>query len=76
MVHSYGLASSQLARIKSAGIPLTICVDRVAAGGYMMACIADKILAAPFAALAQLALLLACLTLTRCSKILTSTMNC
>jgi len=50
MVHSYGLASSQLARIRSANIPLTICVDRVAAsGGYMMACIADKILAAPFA---------------------------
>ena len=40
MVHSYGLASSQLARIRNAKIPLTICVDRVAAsGGYMMACI-------------------------------------
>jgi len=50
MVHAYGLAASQLARIKSAGIPLTICVDKVAAsGGYMMACLADKILAAPFA---------------------------
>lgn len=55
MVHSYGLASSQLARIKSAGIPLTICVDRVAAsGGYMMACIADKILAAPFAVIGSI----------------------
>lgn len=50
MVHSYGLASSQLQRIKDKGIPLTICIDMVAAsGGYMMACIADKIVAAPFA---------------------------
>ncbi len=50
MVHSYGLASSQLDRIKKKQIPLTVCVDKVAAsGGYMMACVADKILAAPFA---------------------------
>lgn len=50
MVHSYGLASSQLSRIVSKDIPLTICVDKVAAsGGYMMACVADKIIAAPFA---------------------------
>jgi len=50
MVHSYGLASSQLARITAKEIPLTISVDKVAAsGGYMMACVADKILAAPFA---------------------------
>lgn len=50
MVHAYGLASSQLDRIKSAGLPLTIVVDKVAAsGGYMMACIADKIVSAPFA---------------------------
>ncbi len=50
MVHSYGLASSQLARITAKNIPLTICVDKVAAsGGYMMACVANKILAAPFA---------------------------
>ncbi len=50
MVHSYGLASSQLDRIRKAQIPLTVCVDKVAAsGGYMMACVADKILAAPFA---------------------------
>lgn len=50
MVHSYGLASSQLARITAKGIPLTVCVDKVAAsGGYMMACVADKLLAAPFA---------------------------
>ncbi|GIU01900.1 protease SohB [Shewanella algidipiscicola] len=50
MVHGYGLASSQLDRLRSANIPLTICVDKVAAsGGYMMACVADKIYAAPFA---------------------------
>ena len=42
MVHAYGLAASQLERIKAAGIPLTICVDKVAAsGGYMMACIGN-----------------------------------
>ena len=50
MVHGYGLASSQLARITAKNIPLTICVDKVAAsGGYMMACVANKIMAAPFA---------------------------
>lgn len=55
MVHSYGLASSQLARIRQAGVPLTVCVDKVAAsGGYMMACIGDKILAAPFAILGSI----------------------
>lgn len=49
LVHSYGLAASQLDRIKQKGIPLTIAVDKVAAsGGYMMACVADKIIAAPF----------------------------
>ena len=55
MVHTYGLASSQVKRIKDKGIPLTICVDKVAAsGGYMMACVADKILAAPFAILGSI----------------------
>lgn len=50
VVHGYGLAASQLSRIKAKGIQLTICVDKVAAsGGYMMACIADKIISAPFA---------------------------
>ena len=50
MVHTYGLAASQLGRINSAKIPLTICVDQVAAsGGYMMACMANHITAAPFA---------------------------
>jgi len=50
VVHGYGLASSQLERLKQANIKLTIAVDKVAAsGGYMMACIADHIIAAPFA---------------------------
>ncbi len=50
MVHAYGLASSQLIRLRKANIPLTISIDKVAAsGGYMMACVANKILAAPFA---------------------------
>lgn len=55
MVHSYGLAASQLARITQKKIPLTICVDKVAAsGGYMMACVANKIVAAPFAVLGSI----------------------
>ncbi len=46
----HGLGGAQLARIRARGIPLTVAVDRVAAsGGYMMACVADRILAAPFA---------------------------
>jgi len=50
MVHGYGLAASQLDRIRKAGVPLTVCIDKVAAsGGYMMACVANKIIAAPFA---------------------------
>ncbi len=49
-VHEHGLAASQLLRFKDRGIPLTVLVDKVAAsGGYLMACVADKILAAPFA---------------------------
>ncbi len=50
MVHGYGLAASQLARLRQKGIRLTIVVDKVAAsGGYMMACVADRVVAAPFA---------------------------
>jgi len=50
LVHSYGLAASQLQRIKDKKIPLTIAVDNIAAsGGYMMACVADRLVAAPFA---------------------------
>ncbi|MBS9778484.1 MAG: protease SohB [Gammaproteobacteria bacterium] len=55
VVHGYGLASSQLNRIKQAGIELTVSVDKVAAsGGYMMACVADRIVAAPFAVLGSI----------------------
>ena len=55
LIHSYGFAASQLSRIKEAGVPLTVSVDRVAAsGGYMMAVVADRILAAPFAILGSI----------------------
>ena len=55
MVHSYGLAASQMMRIRSAGIPLTAVVDRVAAsGGYLMAAVANKIVAAPFAVIGSI----------------------
>ena len=58
MVHAYGLASSQLLRIKNKNIPLTICVDKVAAsGGYMMACLADRLVAAPFAIIGSIGVL-------------------
>lgn len=54
-VHAYGLAASQLARIREKQIPLTICVDKVAAsGGYMMACLGNKIVAAPFSILGSI----------------------
>ncbi|MDG2070976.1 MAG: protease SohB [Pseudomonadales bacterium] len=55
VVHGYGLAASQLSRIVSKNIPLTVSVDKVAAsGGYMMACIANQIIAAPFAILGSI----------------------
>ncbi len=55
MVHGYGLASSQLDRLRKAEIPLTVSVDKVAAsGGYMMACVANQIIAAPFAILGSI----------------------
>lgn len=50
VVHGYGLGASQLMRIRDKNIPLTVSVDKVAAsGGYMMACVGNRILAAPFA---------------------------
>lgn len=55
LVHSYGLAASQLKRLRSRGLKLTVAVDEVAAsGGYMMACIADRIIAAPFAVIGSI----------------------
>lgn len=59
MVHAYGLAASQLMRLRDKGIPLTVCVDKVAAsGGYLMACLADRLVAAPFAIIGSIGVLL------------------
>ncbi len=58
VVHEHGLAASQLARIRDREIPLIICVDKVAAsGGYLMACVASKVYAAPFAILGSIGVL-------------------
>ena len=58
VVHEHGLAASQLVRIRDRNIPLTVCVDKVAAsGGYLMACVATKIYAAPFAILGSIGVL-------------------
>ena len=58
LVHEHGFAASQLERIRQRNIPLTVAVDKVAAsGGYMMACVADKIIAAPFAILGSIGVL-------------------
>jgi serine protease SohB len=58
LVHGYGLAASQLQRIRNADVPLVVAVDKVAAsGGYMMACVADRIIAAPFAVLGSIGVL-------------------
>jgi serine protease SohB len=55
MVNSYGLAASQLVRIRQGGIPLTVCIDKIAAsGGYMMACIGNKVISSPFAVLGSI----------------------
>ncbi len=58
VVHEHGLAASQLVRIRERDIPLTVCVDKVAAsGGYLMACVASQIYAAPFAILGSIGVL-------------------
>ena len=58
IVHEHGLAASQLARVRDRGIPLVVCVDKVAAsGGYLMACVGSKIYAAPFAILGSIGVL-------------------
>jgi serine protease SohB len=57
-VHEHGLAASQLLRLRARGIPLTAAVDKVAAsGGYLMACAADRIVAAPFAIIGSIGVL-------------------
>jgi serine protease SohB len=58
MVHEHGLAASQLVRIKQRGLRLLVAVDKVAAsGGYLMACVADHIIAAPFAVVGSIGVL-------------------
>jgi len=58
IVHEHGLGASQLQRLREAGIPLSVVVDKVAAsGGYMMACVAQKIIAAPFAVIGSIGVL-------------------
>jgi serine protease SohB len=55
LVNDQGLAASQLLRIRRRGVRLTVCVDTVAAsGGYMMAAVADRIVAAPFAVIGSI----------------------
>jgi len=55
VVHEHGLAASQLVRLREKNIPLTVVVDKVAAsGGYLMACVAERIYAAPFAILGSI----------------------
>jgi serine protease SohB len=59
LVHDHGLAASQLERIRSRGIPLTVTVDKIAAsGGYMMACVGNRVIAAPFAVLGSIGVLM------------------
>lgn len=58
MVSHYGFAASQLQRIRDQGIHLTVVIDKVAAsGGYLMACVANKIIAAPFALVGSIGVL-------------------
>lgn len=57
-VHGYGFGASQLQRIRQQAIPLTVAVDKVAAsGGYLMACVANKVIAAPFAIIGSIGVL-------------------
>ena len=58
LVHNHGLGASQLQRLRDHGFHLTVCVDEVAgSGGYLMACVAHKILAAPFAVIGSIGVL-------------------
>ncbi len=54
-VPHYGLAAAQLVRLRDKKLKVTVCVDRIAAsGGYMMACVADRVVAAPFAVIGSI----------------------
>ena len=58
LVHEHGLAASQLTRLRERGLPLTVAVDKIAAsGGYLMACVANRIIAAPFAVVGSIGVL-------------------
>lgn len=77
LVHSYGLAAAQLVRLKDAGLKLTVCVDKVAAsGGYMMACVADNIVAAPFAIIGSIGVVSQLPNFHKWLKITTLIMRC
>ena len=57
-VHEHGFAASQLTRLKQHGLKLVVAVDKVAAsGGYLMACVADHLIAAPFAIVGSIGVL-------------------
>jgi serine protease SohB len=57
-VHEHGFAASQLTRLKRHGLTLLVAVDKVAAsGGYLMACVADRLIAAPFAIVGSIGVL-------------------
>ena len=57
-VHEHGFAASQLVRLKQHGLKLVVAVDKVAAsGGYLMACVADRLIAAPFAIVGSIGVL-------------------
>jgi serine protease SohB len=57
-VHEHGFAASQLVRLKQHGLKLVVAVDKVAAsGGYLMACVADRLVAAPFAIVGSIGVL-------------------
>ena len=76
MVHGYGLAAAQLVRLRDAGFHLTICVDKVAAsGGYMMACIANEIISAPFAVVGSIGVVAQVPNFNRLLKNITWTSN-
>ena len=58
LVHEHGLAASQLVRLRERQVPLTVAVDKVAAsGGYMMACVGERIVCAPFAVIGSIGVL-------------------
>ena len=58
VVHGYGLGAAQLQRLREAELEVIVSVDKVAAsGGYMMAAVAHKIQAAPFAIIGSIGVL-------------------